>query len=418
MTDSVVFPETAGSRGNGRTPSFGAAHGSASAYRRSLTVAAVMRTPEASARLSEAGAGLTGIEFKTYVGHPVDVTASLDIVAGADILVLDVDPRSSGEVAQLQRLVNERSPGVPIIVAVPEVTLEDVRHLMRLGVADVVPQPISRVDLKGALDYAAQVRTGRRDTAAPRGRVVTFLKAGGGVGATTLAVQSACLLAAPNHGRVCLLDLDVQFGAAALHLDLDDRVGLGDLLEAPERLDAELLGSVMSRHESGVDLLAAPRDPAALEAMTPEVVMACLDRARGAYDTVVLDMPALWVPWSVAAVRSSDLVVLVAQLTVAGVRQAKRQLDVLQARGLGDVPLRLVLNRFERRWRSRVSREEAEKALSRKVDYLVADDPRTVREAVNRGVVLSEIKRNARVVRDVQAIAADIERGPRVAAER
>ena len=174
----------------------------------------------------------------------------------------------------------------------------------------------------------------------------------------------------------------------------------------------------MSHHDSGVDLLAAPRDPAALEVMTPEVVLACLDMARGAYETVVLDMPALWMPWSVAAVRASDLVVLVAQLSVAGVRQAKRQLDVLQARGLGNVPLRLVLNRVERRWRPRVSRAEAEKALGRKVDYLVADDAHTVREAANRGVVLSEIKRNARVVRDVQAIAADIERGPRVAAER
>src|SRR3546814_5184333 len=65
-------------------------------------------------------------------------------------------------------------------------------------------------------------------------------------------------------------------------------------------------------------------------------------------------------------------------MTVPGVRQARRQLDTLNSEGLGDLPIKVVLNRFEKRWGATFTMKEVEKALGRPVDFTVANDYRTV----------------------------------------
>ena len=112
-------------------------------------------------------------------------------------------------------------------------------------------------------------------------------------------------------------------------------------------------------------------------------------------------------PWSYAAVRNSDLVILVIQLTVAGVRQARRQIETMQSHGLEDVPVKVALNRFEKGWGKSVDVKDAEKALGRKFDYFIANDYNTVSEALNQGVALSSIKRKSKVELSLQKMVDD-----------
>jgi len=234
---------------------------------------------------------------------------------------------------------------------------------------------------------------------ARKGKVVTFLKAGGGVGATTLAVQSASVLASRSKAdahSVCLLDLDIQFGSAALYLDLPDRVGLADLIEYPERIDEELLASVAIHHPSGVDLGAAPRDMMALEVVSPEVIETVLRLAQQKYENVLVDLPESWTPWSYKVLEESNLVVLVTQLTVAGVRRARRQIDTMMANGLEHVPVKVALNRYEKSWTKNVNLKEAEKALGRPFDFLIPSDYRTVSEALDQGVAFEKVKKKSK----------------------
>ncbi|MFQ5772985.1 MAG: CpaE family protein [Kiloniellaceae bacterium] len=365
-----------------------------------MNVIAVMRSSASGAALRSACAGVNGARVNLHLGTLAEVMGEIPAVRDPDVLLVEVDPRDAGEMARLQSILRARFPAVPVVATAAEASLQDIRQLMRLGVVDFVPQPIQRTDLAGALDYAASVRQGAREPGPALGQTIGFMKAGGGVGATTLAVQSACALAArakPSGRSVCLLDLDVQFGAAALYLDLDDRVGLTDLLEAPERLDGELLRSVMGRHDSGLDVLAAPREVVALDSLTPEFVAGCLDLARRAYATVVVDLPMAWTPWSHNAVQCCDLVVLVTQLTVAGIRQAKRQLETMQAHGLQDVPVRLALNRYRKGWGRSARLKEAERALGRRFDHFVPSDFKIVSEAINQGVPLSRVRKRSKV---------------------
>jgi len=375
-----------------------------------MNIVAILRSDAAGQAMNAACSEINGTEVNAHVGRLLDVQGDVDLLKNADVLILDVDPRSEEEMTHLRKVLQHEFPGTPIVVTASDASLQDVRQFMHLGVVDFVPQPITQADVKTALE---QVGRTRKSTDAPserHGRIISFLKAGGGVGASTLAVQSACLLASrkrADKSGVCLIDLDLQFGTDALYLDLDNRVGVADLLKAPERIDSELLQSVMGHHASGLELLAAPREVVALESLHAADLERCLKLIRAQYGIIFLDLPPAWTPWSYAAVQNSDLVILVIQLTVAGVRQARRQIETLKVHGLADVPVKIALNRFEKGWGKSVDVKDAEKALGQKFDYFIANDYATVTDALNQGVALSAIKKKSKVEQSLQKMIDD-----------
>jgi len=371
---------------------------------RPIRVLAVARSAAIEAVLGEARAALRGIVLGLSDAPLSDLQPPADLLQAPDVLLLEIDLDDARDFEALERIARRLFPGVPMLVTAAEGTLPAVRRLMRLGVTDYLPQPLSLSELESAL---AQAVRARRDIPMPpvRGKVLAFLKAGGGVGATALAAQAALSLAsrrAPGGRGVCLLDLDIQFGDAALHLDLDDRIGLADLLDDPQRLDGELLRSVMVQHRNGLDLLAAPRELVGLETLTPEFLDVCLGLACAEYETVILDLPGVWTPGTYRAVQSCDLAILVTQLGVAGIRRARRQLDALVASGLGEVAVRVPVNRFESGWRRRVRVKDAERALGRPIDYLIANDYRAVAEAMDRGAGLAEIRPRSKAAQGIR----------------
>src|SRR5690606_25598266 len=112
-----------------------------------------------------------------------------------------------------------------------------------------------------------------------------------------------------------------------------------------------------------------------------------------------------WSQWSFETLRRSDEVLLVTQMTVPGIRQACRQLEALAAEGLDDVPVRVVLNRYEKRWGASFTLKEAEKALGRKVDFTVANDFRTVSEALDQGLPLAGVRRRCKALKSITKIS-------------
>lgn len=372
-----------------------------------MRVVAILRSEGTGLQLDEECSNMNGTEVEAHVGKLKDVKPGVEILEGLDVLLLEVDPHDQGDIEALDQIVNKLFPDVPVLGTATNATVQDVRQLMRIGVVDFVPQPILRSDLLAALELAARRRAQTGSGRGPRGKVISFLKACGGSGATTLAVQSGCILAQARQASgeaVCLIDLDVQFGTAALYLDLDNRMSIGDLLESPERLDAELFATVTSKHESGLRVMAAPRDTITLDSVTSKFMKACLRVARENFAYTLLDLPMAWTAWSYLALAQSDLVFVVTQCSVAGIRQAKRQVQTMMAEGLSDANVRIVLNRYDKGWGKAISLKEAEKALGRRVDYCVGNDYKLVSEALNQGVALSEIKKRSGVEKGIRAM--------------
>jgi pilus assembly protein CpaE len=374
-----------------------------------LRVLVVTRSGDVKDDVTAACAGIGGIELEVEPCELEDIGPQLVNSHHPDVVMVDLLCDDPTEVNRLGAIIRDKDADVAVIAMGANVTLEAVRGLMRKGVSDVLPQPVSADDLFTALDAIAQRVQRLRAAEGPGSKIYTFLKSGGGVGATTLAVHTALALgkATPSMPKTCLLDLDLQYGKAALYLDLQSSVSVADLIRSPDRMDSSLLHGVMLPHKSGLDVLAAPREFMALESMEPEVARDLVDLARTEYDYVVVDLPQDWTGWSQAILGRSDLIVLVAQLNVASIRQARRQLDILKEEGFGGVPLAVMLNRYNRGlWGSRISLKEAKEALGRSIDYFIPNNYKLVSEALDRGVALAEVKRRSKVEKEIRRFVA------------
>jgi pilus assembly protein CpaE len=145
-----------------------------------------------------------------------------------------------------------------------------------------------------------------------------------------------------------------------------------------------------------------------LEGISSEHMLRIVDMATREFGTVFVDLPTNWTNWSLSLVARSDLVVLVTELTVAGLHRARRQLDLLKSQDLGGLDVRVVVNRFEKALTRTISLADASKALGLEVGYTVTNDPQLVRSAIDRGVAIDEIKRKTALSKDLGVLDAGL----------
>jgi pilus assembly protein CpaE len=280
------------------------------------------------------------------------------------------------------------------------------RQLIRLGVADYLPQPISHDDVL-AVVRAVRARA-RPDGERPQHdcQVFSFVRRSGGMGATSLAIQAAFELSRGRRGqpkrRVCLIDLDFRGGAAWLHLDADPLLDIAEIVRSPHRLDAELLAAMTSHHPAGFDVIAAPNGSINLDAVPAEVVGHLMALACERYDCIIVDLPLTWTRWCNEILAGSNRIFLVLQLTVVAVKQAHLFLEQFKESSAAQAPVSILLNRYRRSlWGPGLKVKEVERALGHKVDYFVPSDYRLFSEAANHGMPIGRFHSGSRAERQI-----------------
>ena len=168
----------------------------------------------------------------------------------------------------------------------------------------------------------------------------------GGTGKTVTATNLACAFAKYEKKRTLLIDLDLQFGDAAIMLGLEPEKTIYDLVVAPGELDSEKLAGYTTRHASGVDVLPAPLRPEDAELVTEPKVNRLLEVARGSYDLIVVDTsPFFHGPMLATLDRTDELLVLCGLdvPTLKNVKLAQHTLDLLS---FPASRVRFILNRW------------------------------------------------------------------------
>ncbi len=314
-------------------------------------------------------------------------------LAGAAAAVVQVDADSAASIKRFQKLAAVTE--TPLIAASYEPPLALVRSLIRSGAHDVVPLPLSFEDVATSLAPLTEQLRQQAKAATANGKVVSIIKSDGGVGATALLTQLAIRFAqqeVAQHREACLIDLDLQFGDVAFQLGMQPKLSVADLLDAGTRLDGDLLRATTSDHASGLKVISAPADMMPLEGISNEHVLRIVELATREFGTVFIDLPTNWTNWSLSLIARSDLVILVTELTVAGLHRARRQLNLIQSQDLGPLDVRVVVNRFEKSLARTISLADASNALGREVGFTVANDFALMRMAIDRGVPLDEVK--------------------------
>lgn len=376
--------------------------------KQTLHVAGIVRSPQLQYELSEALGEKDGTEVELRVGGlKAWAPGLLRAERTPSVLLLEIDVDDLEDMDALGQLSAEASRAhVPIVATASDLSAATVRRLLRAGVADFIPQPIDRAEVLDVLRCADHKARRRQQRSSAQGRVLTFSRAAGGAGATTLAVNVAHGLARSlRQAKVCLIDLDLQFGAVALQLDLDPNPGLFDIAQGRQSFDPALFASSLVEHQSGLRVLPSPSAPISLDALRPAVVNALLELARIEFDYVIVDLPCALTAWTETVLSHSDLVYLVTQPMLPAIWQLRRLLDAIEAFGLEDLRVQLALNRLAAPfWRAGSQRREAEKALGRAFDYCIADQSDVLIDAANRGTPVLDVRRYSRFGRDLRSM--------------
>jgi pilus assembly protein CpaE len=318
-------------------------------------------------------------------------------VAGATVVVADVDAGDESEVQALERLMTRIGNWPPVVAVTQSFDEAVARRLMQMRVADFLVKPVPPVELvRTCARVAKSASNSPANAEATEAQIFTFLPAVGGAGVTTLAVQTAMLLL--NGGprgktATCLVDLDFQHGACADYLDIEPRLNLGEIEPRPERLDRQLLEVMLSQHASGLAVIAAPNRPAEMRSFDPDVVTRLLDLVSSHFDYVVFDMPRTWFSWTDNVLLGSNKLFIVSETTVPGLRHAKQLVEAVRER-LGDGPKpQVIINRFEQKLFSPgLRRSDIEQAIGEAFAACIPNHYSLVREAIDRGVPLEEVK--------------------------
>jgi pilus assembly protein CpaE len=348
-------------------------------------------------------------EFERSVTATFGATAQIDLtlvtgtltgredaldLSGARVVILDIDAARDPEMHALQRLMLRDPNGPPVIVVTQKFDQEVARVLLQTRVADFLVKPLPMVELVRACAKVARKDGGVPSTEA---QIFSLLPAAGGVGVTTLAIQTAMLLLNSRGSRMkpstCLVDLDFQHGAVADYLDLDARLDLGEVEPRPERLDRQLLEVMLSHHASGLAVVAAPHRPAEMRSFDPEVVTRLLDLVSSHFEYVVFDMPRTWFSWTDNVLMGSNKIYIVSEATVPGLRHAKQLVAAVKNRlGEGLQP-QVIVNRFSQKmFSSGLRRADLEQVLGESFAAAIPNDYALVREAIDRGITLEEVK--------------------------
>ena len=221
-----------------------------------------------------------------------------------------------------------------------------------------------------------------------QGRLVMVFSAKGGCGKTTVSTNLAVALAADDSKRVCLVDLDLQFGDVAIALNLEPRRTIVDALPLAENLTGPTLAKVLTKHKPNLQVLLAPIDPAHIESITPALVGGLLKALKQEFDYVVVDTPPAITEVIIEAIDLADDCVLLTTLDAPSIKNLKLAMATLIGLEVPREKWRVVANQCAPD--SGISVPELERAIGMPAAIAIPES-RLVAQSVNLGKAALEL---------------------------
>ncbi|HXI87086.1 MAG TPA: AAA family ATPase, partial [Parvularculaceae bacterium] len=353
-----------------------------------LEVLTVVQTGEARAALLSAFNEIDGVENEFAPADSDPIAALAEATLSRDAVFFEaVDEAEGAEILGAMRLSPEGARA-HIVALVPAPTKAGTIRLLSGGADDVLSTRPTSIEITRSLARANTSR--RRDPAGAVGRVYVFVHAAGGVGATTLAVNSAVELKRrlqADGGNVCILDFDFQYGDVNLQLDVPLHSNLVDLINTPERLDHRMLEDLMVDGPMGLRILTSPESPIPLDVIGAQTIEAIISIARRRYRYVIIDMPLALCHWTDAVLKRADTIFLVTQINVTALRAARRLVDAVRAENALGAPITVIANRYDGdRGGSNITLSQASKAIALPIRATTPSDYSLLIQSLNQGV--------------------------------
>jgi pilus assembly protein CpaE len=313
------------------------------------------------------------------------------------IVVLSPDPTRALDVLRQVRQTTQAH----ILAVGPADDSKLILRTLRDGANEYVDETELQTELEVAINRLGTKVFGQ----AVRGRMIAVLGPSGGSGSSTVAANIATALA-KQHSSAALFDLKLEAGDLAPLLDLKPTHTLADLCRNLARVDRSMFEQLLTRHSSGVHLLAAPQKFADVSHVLPKGVHQGLTMALAMFPYVVADLDHSFREEQTEALRQADIILLVFRLDFTSLRNARKTYEHLVDIGIDRQRVRLVVNRYGQP--KELPASSAEQALGVKVFHYIPDDPKTINRANNKGIPVVLESPKARVSRSITQIAMSV----------
>lgn len=319
------------------------------------------------------------------------------------LVSLDANPQKAIE---LVAKLGQEVPTCRVLVLSSSQEGSLILQAIRGGAREFLSQPLQLEDFLAALDRMRQSGGGRTGEGgeARQCQVITVAGASGGVGCTSLAINLGCCLAQTPGRSVAVIDLDLALGDADVWLDIIPEYTIQDVADNISRLDYSLLKRSLTKHDCGAFLLPRPVEMDDRTPITPEELRRVIQLLKATFTHLVIDISKSYTPLDIAAMDSSDHVLLVTQLDLPCLRNAVRLMQYFDRHpGLGE-KVKVVINR-QGLEDSQISVGKALETLGREIFATIPNDYGTMVEARNNGVPLLTQSPRAKLTKALQHVA-------------
>jgi pilus assembly protein CpaE len=315
------------------------------------------------------------------IGASEHVAQATGVLAGGHLDCILHATRAEGFPAAEVAAIREQTRS-PILLVASGTATAILDGALDADVSDVLllPQLIENVvfTIKKASHAKRAVSTISR---AQLGRVITVFSPKGGTGKTVTASNLAASLAKQGR-KTLLLDLDLQFGDAAIVMGIEPEKTVYDLVVAPGELDFEKLAGYTTKHPCGLDILPAPLRPEDAELVTESKITRLLEVARECYDVIIVDTSPFFHGPMLSTLDRTDELLMLCGLDVPTLKNVRLALQTLELLSFPTSRIKFVLNRANTK--VGLSKREVESALKVTIDAEVPSD-RAVPICVNQG---------------------------------
>ena len=342
---------------------------------------------------------------KVYTARNITDAQRRLVEEGIEVAIIGPTFAHEAGVAE-SSLLFDVQPSLPVVLVTEAMNTDVLRAALRAGIKDVIETPLTIPMVEDALGIVSQLQHVVESKAARKakiGKVVTIMSPKGGAGKTMTTVNVALSLAQwgdPN--RVVILDADLQFGDVCISLQVDPRHTIVDVARDIDKLDEPLLDSLLARHTSGMRVLSAPLEPSLADEISTQVVVKTIGMLKRMFEYIIIDTAPFLDEPVLSILERSDIVLLVVDMDLPSVKNAKLALDTLRLIKFPFEKIRLVLNRVNSK--ARLDIDEMERSLGLEVQAAISSD-KLVPRAVNEGEPVVSLYARSRVARDLRSVA-------------
>jgi len=317
-----------------------------------------------------------------------------------NVIILESEGRNDDILGGLDRFAEFCDAGTRVVVIgrMNDVTLY--RELVRRGVSDYLISPIDVLQIVGSVCGLFSA-----PEAKPVGRIIAVVGAKGGVGASTIAHNTAFSIARDLTLDSVVTDLDLAFGTAGLDFNQDPAQGIAEAVFSPERVDTAFVDRLLTKCTDHLNLLAAPATLDRVYDFGADAFDAIFDSLRSTVPCVVLDVPHQWTGWTKQTLVAADEILIVAAPDLANLRNTKNIYDFLKAARPNDRHPIYCLNQVGVPKRPEIKAADFAKALEHQPMAIIAFEPQLFGAAANNGQMIAEVSSGHRTAETIRELA-------------